>query len=129
MRISDWSSDVCSSDLLLQAVDQVGIAVFVHGADVAGMEPAVAQRRRGLRRLLPIARHDLRPAQADLALLAPRNRRATAVERAVDDLGARQRTAVGAPPAFSGEGLDGGGSEAGRVGQGWVRSCRAGWWG
>src|SRR3546814_1607610 len=60
-------------DDLLQAVDQVGIAVFVHGADVAGMEPAVAQRRRGLRRLLPIARHDLRPAQADLALLARRD--------------------------------------------------------
>src|SRR3546814_4376050 len=78
-------------DDLLQAVDQVGIAVLVHGADVAGMEPAVAQRRRGLRRLLPIARHDLWPAQADLALLAPRNRRAAAVERADDDLGARQR--------------------------------------
>src|SRR3546814_11098066 len=69
------------------------------------MEPAVAQRRRGLRRLLPIARHDLRPAQADLALLAPRNRRAAAVERAADDLGARQRQADGAPPAFPGDGI------------------------
>src|SRR3546814_3667744 len=87
-------------DDLLQAVDQVGIAVLVHGADVAGMEPAVALRPRGLRRLLPIARHDLWPAQADLALLAPRHPRASAVERTDDDLRARQRPAEGAPPAF-----------------------------
>src|SRR3546814_12560412 len=29
MRISDWSSDVCSSDLYLLAVDHIGVAIAI----------------------------------------------------------------------------------------------------
>src|SRR3546814_6258274 len=66
MRISDWSSDVCSSDLVAAAKDQDADA-FVRGAEglrrLADLE--VDERRlerRGQRAHLDIvARHDARP--------------------------------------------------------------------
>src|SRR3546814_4687615 len=54
MRISDWSSDVCSSDLALAeiaAVGEAGIAETVDVADEASVErlrDAVAERLGGL---------------------------------------------------------------------------------
>src|SRR3546814_21074923 len=46
MRISDWSSDVCSSDLRLAALgDLVGIAARGDGVGGVAVEPAVAVAR------------------------------------------------------------------------------------
>src|SRR4051812_15336277 len=56
-------------DHVLLAVADVEIAVGVDLADVAGIEPAVAQRLGGLLRPVAIALHDLRPARADFAEL------------------------------------------------------------
>src|SRR3546814_9614448 len=54
MRISDWSSDVCSSDLLLGRRDR--------GRGIAGDRPrsAAYQRHRGLARRLEIGRASCR---------------------------------------------------------------------
>src|SRR3546814_6637675 len=38
MRISDWSSDVCSSDLLLQELDRMAFHVYETGETVAAKE-------------------------------------------------------------------------------------------
>src|SRR3954452_18555579 len=59
-------------DLVLLAVDEIEPAVLVHEADVAGLERAAGQRVLGLLGLLPVARHDLRPARHELADLARR---------------------------------------------------------
>src|SRR3546814_6915128 len=46
MRISDWSSDVCSSDLIWSALDKVHARhadmVLMHGATPTGAERAAA---------------------------------------------------------------------------------------
>src|SRR3546814_19129843 len=63
MRISDWSSDVCSSDLHSAANPQ--IAVGVDRAGVAGMIPAVSVDRR-LIGSPPIALHDAVRSHHDL---------------------------------------------------------------
>ena len=60
-------------DLVLQPVDDVEPALGVHHADVAGAQLAVRQRVRGLLRPLPVAGHDLRPADRDLARFADRH--------------------------------------------------------
>src|SRR3546814_6368879 len=70
MRISDWSSDVCSSDLLVQATDQwVGVRparlvllddLGLRGAVAAfwlrqlGYDVAVARLGEAMRRLTPL---------------------------------------------------------------------------
>src|SRR3546814_6930707 len=41
MRISDWSSDVCSSDLLIEAVDD---ARALCAADACQLRPAVGEK-------------------------------------------------------------------------------------
>ena len=60
-------------DQVLGAVLEVEIALLVEDADVAGMQPAAAQRGRARLRVLPIARHDHAAAE-DLAGLARRHR-------------------------------------------------------
>src|SRR3546814_1277808 len=42
MRISDWSSDVCSSDLFASILD-LDIAIRVHDRQITAMEPAARQ--------------------------------------------------------------------------------------
>src|SRR3546814_19719789 len=57
MRISDWSSDVCSSDLLLVPESRkgkrgkIGFAIRFHLAP--GVEPRLAEDRRGAGLLMP----------------------------------------------------------------------------
>src|SRR3546814_13468958 len=68
MRISDWSSDVCSADLLL--AEQVGLALFLEGG-LDGAGPAAADRRRvaqrdlqGVARRVLVERHQAGDAAA-----------------------------------------------------------------
>ena len=55
-------------DDVLHAVGDLEIALVVDEADVAGMQPAVAQRLGGFVRLVVVAHEDVRAAQQDLAL-------------------------------------------------------------
>src|SRR5438093_11899496 len=82
-------------DELLLAVDDEDLALLVLLPDVAGEEPAVAEHRGGVRRLAPVALHDLGAAHRDLADLARRERARAGLE--VDDLvlGADDRLADG----------------------------------
>src|SRR6185437_5275110 len=57
-------------DDILDAVDDEEIAVRIEIADIAGVEASARHRVRGLVRLVPIARHDLRPACANLPAFA-----------------------------------------------------------
>src|SRR3546814_3294808 len=50
MRISDWSSDVCSSDLVMNALSALAACRAV-GVDVAAVIPALARFRSVKRRL------------------------------------------------------------------------------
>src|SRR3546814_1294873 len=59
MRISDWSSDVCSSDLSL----------LVYHADVAGVEPIIGQYAIGFPLIAPIAFHHQFTADRYLAII------------------------------------------------------------
>src|SRR5690606_15987638 len=59
-------------DPVLLAVDDVAVAALVHARNVAGTQPAVADRLRGFLRPLPVAAHDLRSAHAQLTDLAAR---------------------------------------------------------
>src|SRR3546814_13766821 len=61
MRISDWSSDVCSSDLLVDVVRNAG-ALRSEKQDVAGGEREIGKRRRaGGGQQHETLRADLRP--------------------------------------------------------------------
>src|SRR3546814_14991170 len=82
MRISDWSSDVCSSDL-------------IDHADVARPHPAVDEDLCILFRPPPITLHHLRTAKGDFPRLARRGafRRVLAVHQ--HDAGAGQRLTDG----------------------------------
>src|SRR3546814_17324093 len=51
MRISDWSSDVCSSDLGHRPAGMCGIAVHIDDAGCAGLDNEL-NRRQGLRKYL-----------------------------------------------------------------------------
>src|SRR3546814_17607309 len=71
MRISDWSSDVCSSDLVLKR-DQHRLAIsgkrrfLLRGADVDLLADAPAVEERGGDGGEEPARHDIaKPAQAE----------------------------------------------------------------
>src|SRR5581483_9471907 len=57
-------------DHLLLAVDDRVVAVLVDGRDVAGVQPAVADRRLRLVGTVVVAVHELRAAQYELARLA-----------------------------------------------------------
>src|SRR3546814_7209533 len=46
MRISDWSSDVCSSDLYFARIDSVIVAGFLCVAQEARVDPGVAEAER-----------------------------------------------------------------------------------
>src|SRR3546814_3411122 len=72
MRISDWSSDVCSSDLqFLDAAGHAQAAVGIDLAAVAGMEEAVVRGvLGGLLRHLEIAEHLPRTFHENLAAVA-----------------------------------------------------------
>src|SRR3546814_3578828 len=55
MRISDWSSDVCSSDLIEQAVDQQQVAFEPVGVALVGLVVVVARAvLRDHRQALPL---------------------------------------------------------------------------
>src|SRR3546814_3923051 len=84
MRISDWSSDVCSSDLVFRAVGQPEKAEAIDRTYVPGVEPAIAH---GALKTGEIAIDD--PRSADLErtrlLTVPGERRAIAVDNAQFD--------------------------------------------
>ena len=61
-------------DHVLLAIDDLHEAPEVHHADIAGLEETIGgHRTRRLLGLLPVALHDLRPADADLAALTRRH--------------------------------------------------------
>ena len=60
-------------DHVLLAVDDVDEALFVHPAQIAGVEPAAGERLRGRLGLVPVAGHQRRAAVDDLADLARRD--------------------------------------------------------
>src|SRR3546814_15242498 len=98
MRISDWSSDVCSADLTLRPVHDV--------AQRAGDE----RRRRGARRLEQGIELEAHLAPSDGVALGHHHARpAAAVDRPQQVAAARLR------------------SEERRVGTGWVRPCTHRW--
>src|SRR5690606_8444833 len=57
-------------DHVLLAVDEIEVAVLVHGADVAGEKIAVDKRSGCLFRRVPVALGDIGTLDANLALLA-----------------------------------------------------------
>src|SRR3546814_11808989 len=73
MRISDWSSDVCSSDLLemVRGLAAAGATVYLHGRDLTQMTDAI--------RALGTQAGDIRPLRFELGDEA-------AVARALDEL-------------------------------------------
>src|SRR3546814_4444050 len=62
MRISDWSSDVCSSDLL-----QLEVAIGMPHREIAGVEPAAGEGLAGRPGVLQVALHHHVAAHEDLA--------------------------------------------------------------
>src|SRR3546814_9055302 len=59
MRISDWSSDVCSSDLLeVGELERGGIEMFEHTASHADHDVRIMLKRRQLRTLGDAAAED-----------------------------------------------------------------------
>src|SRR3546814_6191733 len=69
MRISDWSSDVCSSDLVAAADDQFlrppghdQIAILVDEAEVAGLGPAALEALRRRFGIVPVSARMFLPA-------------------------------------------------------------------
>src|SRR5438128_4967575 len=74
-------------DELLLAIDDEDVPLLVLLADIARIEPAVADHIRRVLGLVPIAAHHLRALHADLADLIRRERSRPAVQ--IDDLVAR----------------------------------------
>ena len=62
-----------ADDHVLEAIDDVEVAVFVRARDVARMEPAAAQRILRRFRHIPVAEHDVVAAHDELAALAFRH--------------------------------------------------------
>src|SRR5258708_2520518 len=69
-----------ADDHVLLAVDDIEVAVGVHAADVAGVQPAVANRLGGDVRHPVVALHDIGATNADFAELANRNLTVVLVE-------------------------------------------------
>ena len=67
-------------DHVLLAVDDVEVALVVEDAEVAGVQPAVAERLGRLGGVVPVAEHRLRRAVHDLADLPGANRAAVVVD-------------------------------------------------
>src|SRR5260370_33128252 len=82
-------------DDVLDAVDEKEITVGIEIADIAGMQPAIDENLRRLLVLAPVAGHDLRTANADLAALAGRQQPCRPLVEA-DDLDGRPRHRQGA---------------------------------
>ena len=85
-------------DHVLLAIDDLDVAARIHLADVARLEEAVRRHDQGrLVRPLPVALHDLRPADGDLAGFAQRHLLAVVVEKLDLDVGQRQadRSGIG----------------------------------
>src|SRR3546814_19953213 len=106
MRISDWSSDVCSSDL--------GIGPEIEGrrADIfgiAGRQPHGAER----------AHVQPQASRAGTAVEEEHYRPLGAGPSAVQRIGRVEDAGLG---------LAHGRSEERRVGKEWVSTCRSGWW-
>src|SRR3546814_12922723 len=112
MRISDWSSDVCSSDLDQAEHQVLGTEALDHPKDAAGGVEARLVRHR-MRRL-----HHLDGAAGNGVAVAGDHQ---ALERCA--VGVRPMVLAGPPP--------GGGrlsqSEERRVGKGGGRTCRIRW--
>src|SRR3546814_13700405 len=105
MRISDWSSDVCSSDLHGQrAEDARRVAAEVGRRDVAGAQRAAVVAQAGV-------------AAGDRGADRPR----PAFGDATRDIGVGTETLLAAVEAVARR------SEERRVGKGGVSTCRSGW--
>src|SRR3546814_19724816 len=73
MRISDWSSDVCSSDLKLQPGDEVVISEMEHHANIVPWQ--LLRDRAGIvLKVVPVADDGSFRLDAYAALLGPRTR-------------------------------------------------------
>src|SRR5947209_4432554 len=59
-------------DHLLLTVYDIGETISIHVADIACIEPAIAQGARGLFRRLPIALHDLGASNDELSVFSNR---------------------------------------------------------
>ena len=63
--------EAADQDHVLLAIDDAGESLRIHHADVPGLEESIrSDRLRGFFGTIPIASHDLRPSDADLAALA-----------------------------------------------------------
>ena len=69
-----------ADDHVLGPVDDVDEALVVEPGHVAGVEPAVGEAGRGLRRLVEVALHDVRALDPELADLTDRQRGAVGVD-------------------------------------------------
>src|SRR5207249_7242829 len=84
LDLSRSDTEALVLDELLLAIDDEDVALLVAAADVAGVEPAVADDVGRVLRLVPVAPHHLRAANADLADLSIGKRLRAGLE--VDDL-------------------------------------------
>ncbi len=73
-RAGETFSAAGQHDDVLFAVGDAEIALGVHRADVAGVQPAAAQRRRRRVRLAPVAVHDQLAAHQDFPVLGDAHR-------------------------------------------------------
>src|SRR3546814_17116416 len=84
MRISDWSSDVCSSDLIIDQANEIGTAEFArHMPEYCGVisvNPKTAAKR---------GRVEHEEKEFDMAVLerALENARLVPIDRVIDELG------------------------------------------
>src|SRR3546814_15193238 len=65
MRISDWSSDVCSSDLALLSDTHVAEALTSGGADTDKLEAALKDYiRNHIQSIRDVEKHEVQPTQS-----------------------------------------------------------------
>src|SRR5207342_3881358 len=95
-----------ADDHVLQAVDDVVVAVGIALSDVAGVEPAIADRLRGRLGTAPVALHDVVPAHHDLAGVVVAEQLAVVAHD--PDLGTHDRHADAAGYALGVEVIEGG---------------------
>src|SRR3546814_18095762 len=112
MRISDWSSDVCSSDLSLTAISQRAVPLKKRGGSIVTLTYYGAERVMPHYNVMGVAKAALESSVRYLAA----------------DLGS-QNVRVNAISAGPIKQLDASGrSEARRLGKECVRKCRSRWW-